>query len=94
MGFARKNNYSFLGIPPKSCPDPLVLIIFVVRLECWSVRSVTPATTRLVITQTEDAPGVSGGKRGTTNQTLNTDIYLQCDVIGIVIYRCDITSDM
>ena len=82
-----KNHYSSLGISPKSCPDPRVLIIIVVRLEFWNVRSVTPATTRLVITQTEDAPVVTGGKKGTTNQTLNTDIYLQCDVIGIVIYR-------
>ena len=66
------------------------MMMIVARLECWSVLSVTPATTSPVTTRPQDALGVSARKTGTASQTLRTNIFSY--VIGIVIsliYICD-----
>ena len=67
-----------------------MMMMIVARLECWSVPSVTPATTSLVTTRPQDALGVSGRKTGTASQTLKTNICnWNCDFPDIHNVICD-----
>ena len=72
-----------------------MMMMIVARLECWSVPSVTPATTSLVTTRPQDALGVSARKTGTTSQSLKTNICncnkcnWNCDFPDIHNVICD-----